>query len=328
MYPVEVLPDVSNTMKPHRKDSAVSPVIAVLLILAITVACAGVTAAVSLGFADNLQSGKQVGLIVKPADSGGDVLVTIVSGKDVPELTKLEIIDGGAGNAKYQEVKHSDGMKIASFTAGSGYVAENVAFPGNRMVSYTTPVIVKGTFKDGTEVILLNTKLSFSNIIVSPIYGILNDFFVENYDGSVNVSLMDLFLYGQKLSFTHSQFHIIDNNGKEQHGLTITIPKGMLDENIFAKITISKIDKDGNTEVNTNTIGAISNNPSLTMYTVDKEKYENVVVQLDLYDKWDYQEYQKKYNAWKKSGKTEDEPEEPHTVGSQSGTITLTGKGY
>ncbi|MCQ2356290.1 MAG: type IV pilin [Methanocorpusculum sp.] len=78
----------------YTRDNRVSPVIAVLLILVMAVVAAGITAVVATGMTDDLQNGKQVGLIVKPAARGGDVLVTVVSGKDVLELKKLEVIGG------------------------------------------------------------------------------------------------------------------------------------------------------------------------------------------------------------------------------------------
>ncbi|MDR0981485.1 MAG: type IV pilin, partial [Methanocalculaceae archaeon] len=54
-------------MIPYTRDNGVSPVIAVLLILAITVVVAGIVAVVATGMTGDLQNGKQVGLIVKPA---------------------------------------------------------------------------------------------------------------------------------------------------------------------------------------------------------------------------------------------------------------------
>lgn len=110
----------------YTRDNEVSPVIAALLILAMMVVVAGIVAVVATGMTGDLQNGKQVGLIVKPAASGGDVLVTVVSGKDVPELKKLEVIDAGAADAKFREVRFSDGGAVASFTAGAVYVAKNL----------------------------------------------------------------------------------------------------------------------------------------------------------------------------------------------------------
>jgi hypothetical protein len=225
-------------------------------------------------------------------------------------------------------VRLSDGEELRRLLPGAGYVAEKVAFPASGKRSYTTPIVVKGTFKDGTETILLNTKLTFMDVVVSPLYGVLKDFFVKNYDGSVNLSLMDLFLYGIPVTLTHEQFHITDNKGNAQHGLTITIPDGMLNENTFAKITISKIDNNGDSEVKVNDIGTVTNTPTLTVYTVDQGKYERVIIQLDLYEKVAYQQYQWDYRTWKNSGEQGDKPTEPNAIGSQNATITLTGKGY
>ncbi|HJJ97270.1 MAG TPA: hypothetical protein O0X38_06530, partial [Methanocorpusculum sp.] len=138
--------------------------------------------------------------------------------------------------------------------------------------------------------------------------------------------LMDLFLYGIPVTLTHEQFHITDNKDSAQHGLTITIPDGMLNENTFAKITISKIDNNGDSE--SKRYRSVTNTPILTVYTVDQGKYERVIIQLDLYEKVGYQQYQQNYKTWKNNGQQGDKTTEPNAIGSQNATITLTGNGY
>ncbi|MCZ9312213.1 MAG: type IV pilin [Methanocorpusculum sp.] len=317
-------------MTQNTNDNGVSPVIAVLLILAITVVAAGVVAVVATGMTGELQNGKQVGLIVKPAASGGDVLVTVVSGKDVPELTKLEVIDGGSTDAMFQEVRLSDGGNVASFTAGAGYVARNVAFPENGRKSYTTPIVVKGTFKDGTETVLLNTRLTFTDVVVSPLKGKIHEFYVTTITGE-KWNLLDLFLYGIPITLKYS-----DIKSENNHYVKIQIPNEMLDENTYTRLTLYTIDSYGNEIKSTNT-KFIGHKYEETIHEVDKENVVGVVAKVELYDKTKYvaakkklDEYQKKLNQWIADGRDPTtEPEQPpdpeavSSIGTQSVTINI-----
>lgn len=153
-------------MKYNLKNDAASPVIAVLLLLAIAVVIAGVVGMVALGLTGDLQNSKQVGLMAASAPSGGDVLVTVASGKDVPELVRLEVLDGGSPAAAFRPVLLPGGAEPAVFAAGAGYVAKSVAWPSAKSIGkpYTTPVVARGSFADGTEVVPLNTKLTFVGV--------------------------------------------------------------------------------------------------------------------------------------------------------------------
>ncbi|MDE2522347.1 MAG: type IV pilin, partial [Methanocorpusculum sp.] len=279
-------------MTQNTKDNGVSPVIAVLLILAITVVAAGVVAVVATGMTGELQNGKQVGLIVKPAASGGDVLVTVVSGKDVPELTKLEVIDGGSTDAVFREVRLSDGGNVTSFTAGAGYVARNVADPDVVLQSYTTPVVVKGTFKDGTETVLLNLKLTFTEVSpVAPLKDYIKDLYMKSLKDNgtaVNISLTDLFYKGIPQSLK-----ISDLPSSHEHGITIEVPKELLEPGTVAKIVIRQYGPDG-TEISGRTQSTYGNPGTISQptYTLDNG-VSYIKVTIDVYDEKQYQEYYK-----------------------------------
>ena len=117
-----------------------------------------------------------------------------------PELTKLEVIDGGSADTVFLEVNFPDGSEVMSFTAGTLYVVKNVADPKNAIESYTTQVTLRGLFTDGTEVILLRTILTFTAVIpFSPIKEYFHEnenFIMKNADGSINISMVDLFFKG------------------------------------------------------------------------------------------------------------------------------------
>ena len=94
-----------------------------------------------------------------------------------PELTKLEVIDGGSADTVFLEVNFPDGSEVMSFTAGTLYVVKNVADPKNAIESYTTQVTLRGLFTDGTEVILLRTILTFTAVIP---FSHIKEYFHEN----------------------------------------------------------------------------------------------------------------------------------------------------
>ena len=315
------------------KDNGVSPVIAVLLILAMTVVAAGIVAVVTMGMTGDLQNGKEVGLLVKPAASGGDVLVTIVTGKDVPELTKLEVIDGGSADAKFQEVKLSGGGEVASFTAGAGYVAEKVAWPPSTSIgkTYTTPIVVRGTFADGTDVILLNTKLTFVGV-KSRLDGLLNDLDLKDIDGNIILeNIADLFLSGLPITINGSS--VI---GVNKHNLQVVLPRTdessdqylkmsgytfWEDGSIFKPLKDSLVNKNGAINVHASQLD--QENPDT------KEKVRGVKIIVNSYDKIEYDAYLTADSAYNKAIKegvdpsTLTKPVEPEPIGQQENIIYI-----
>ena len=71
----------------QKKENAVSPAIATVLLVLMTVLLAAVIAAVVLGMTGD-QTDYVVGLTADPAQSGGNVTVTLYGGKDLPNLVK------------------------------------------------------------------------------------------------------------------------------------------------------------------------------------------------------------------------------------------------
>src|SRR5512145_362343 len=117
-----------------KNEEAVSPVIGVILMVAITVILAAVIAAFVFGMAGNITKTKTVAVTVQRT-STSTVAVTNNGGQDVAALTSI-VISG-------------DGTGFLSTTVGS--TAAVAAGPGPKHI------IVTGTFNDGTSQVLLDT---------------------------------------------------------------------------------------------------------------------------------------------------------------------------
>ncbi|MCZ0859986.1 type IV pilin [Methanocorpusculum sp. MG] len=319
-------------MTQNTKDNGVSPVIAVLLILAITVVAAGVVAVVATGMTGELQNGKQVGLIVKPAASGGDVLVTVVSGKDVPELTKLEVIDGGSADAVFREVRLSDGGDVTSFTAGAGYVAKSVAWPSAQSIGkpYLTPVLVKGLFRDGTEVVLLNTKLTFVGV-KSHLDGVLISMGLKDFDKrEISENIADLFLSGSPIWINASSI-IYKNGTGNRHNLLITVPQAEETSDQYLKMSGYVFWSDGTLKGYVRD-SLINKDNEINIFASELDKYKDktipvggVKVIVNSYDKKEYEKYLEDKRTYEKAtDKTGlKEPAEPEPIGYQEGIIYI-----
>ena len=72
-----------------KNDEAVSPVIGVILMVAVTVILAAVIAAFVFGMAGNMSKGKVVGFTATKA-SNGVITITNIGGQDVASLTTID----------------------------------------------------------------------------------------------------------------------------------------------------------------------------------------------------------------------------------------------
>jgi flagellin-like protein len=122
-----------------RNDDAVSPVIGVILMVAITVILAAVIAMFVFNMADNVQGGKTVGVTAKL--SGDGIIVTYMGGPDHATLEKLNVTVQGEG--KEWEKPGVGEKRIVSVT--------------DKEPPFTVTVV--GKFSDGTEVPLLDKIL-------------------------------------------------------------------------------------------------------------------------------------------------------------------------
>jgi archaeal type IV pilus assembly protein PilA len=128
-----------------RNDDAVSPVIGVILMVAITVILAAVIAVFVFDLAGDVQSGKTVGVTAKL--NGENATVTYMGGTDHATLVSLNMSLYDAG------VVFINATEVASPTVG-----QKILVLTN---SSKTPssIVVTGKFSDGTEVPLLDKTL-------------------------------------------------------------------------------------------------------------------------------------------------------------------------
>ncbi len=127
-------------MKLKMKDEAVSPVIGVILMVAITVILAAVIASFVFGMAGNIQTTKTVVLTAKL--NGSDYIdVTVHGGADIGQLKELNTTVNGV-----PKVTNPDPPGV---TTGSYYTV--LGGTGDR-------IMVIGIFTDGTEQILLDKQ--------------------------------------------------------------------------------------------------------------------------------------------------------------------------
>ena len=145
-------------MKFRENEDAVSPVIGVILMVAITVILAAVIAAFVFGMAGNIQGTKVVSIGSKL--DGDDIVLTINGGPDLPALQQLTItIDG----EKPQNVA-CDGAEIDDTTIASGIITagnDQKFRVGDTITITPTDVdwgrlLVVGKWSDGAEQIIID----------------------------------------------------------------------------------------------------------------------------------------------------------------------------
>jgi flagellin-like protein len=130
---------VFGLMKYFRNDEAVSPVIGVILMVAITVILAAVIAAFVFGMAGNIQKTKIVA--ASASHDGTHIVVMYRGGQDAALVDSIKAQIAGSTQS----------------VAVPNVVGKAATIPG----SYSTRqhVIVTATFTDGTTQVILDTLL-------------------------------------------------------------------------------------------------------------------------------------------------------------------------
>jgi flagellin-like protein len=124
-----------------ENNSAVSPVIGVLLMVAITVILAAVIAVFVFNMADNIQTSKVVAITMQQPD-GTHISLTNMGGQDAGSLVSVNVTG---------DLKVIPAVKLGA-SVGSTNIYELSAGAGQKHI------IAVGLFKDGTEQVLLDSQ--------------------------------------------------------------------------------------------------------------------------------------------------------------------------
>jgi len=129
-------------MKFMKNDDAVSPVIGVILMVAITVILAAVIAAFVFGMAGNIQKTKIIAATA--AQSGTNVIVTYQGGQDAPRV-----------NWTFVSATASTGTVLVSRASLGNITGASITVPG--ATSSQDHITVTADFFDGSSQVVLDT---------------------------------------------------------------------------------------------------------------------------------------------------------------------------
>ena len=130
-------------MKQMKRDDAVSPVIGVILMVAITVILAAVIAAFVFGMAGGIAKTKTVAATAK--QSGNDIIVTWQGGQD------------NAYVSGYGVTLNDNSGTLALVWVNSGNAVGNSTKFGSKGDNTNNHVIVNASFTDGSGQVVLDT---------------------------------------------------------------------------------------------------------------------------------------------------------------------------
>jgi archaeal type IV pilus assembly protein PilA len=148
----------------RKNDEAVSPVIGVILMVAITVILAAVIAAFVFGMSGNISKTKTVAVTVQKVDSS---TITIMNngGQDAASLVALNATSTPAatGCTGGSTVNPADfntpvcNVDVTGSAESSVPVGTTMRLTSAAAYSVKTEVVVVGTFSDGSSQVLLDT---------------------------------------------------------------------------------------------------------------------------------------------------------------------------
>jgi len=133
-------------MTQFRREEAVSPVIGVILMVAITVILAAVIAAFVFGMASGVTKTKNVAATAR--HTGANITVVWQGGPDNPMVSSYNIT-----------VINSAGTQTSAIVPGSPPVVGNSTLLNNVATSGQNHVTVVGNFNDGTAQVILDTYI-------------------------------------------------------------------------------------------------------------------------------------------------------------------------
>ncbi len=139
-------------MMNFKNEEAVSPVIGVILMVAITVILAAVIAAFVFGMTGNVQTTKNVAATAKQV--GMDVVITYQGGADQASVDYLMV--NWKGNT-YCNAKNSMGVVSSTTTTVKPSVGHVMTLTG--ATSGADKVVVVAHFSDGSDQVILDTTV-------------------------------------------------------------------------------------------------------------------------------------------------------------------------
>jgi len=136
-----------------QNEDAVSPVIGVILMVAITVILAAVIAAFVFGMTDNVQGTKTVSIGSKLDNNS--IVLTVNGGPDLPTLQQLTITVNGkdVDEGSYGTISLTSGVVKDKFQVGDTIKITKVVDSGTDL---TGRLLVIGKWSDGSEQILID----------------------------------------------------------------------------------------------------------------------------------------------------------------------------
>ncbi len=143
-----------------QNEDAVSPVIGVILMVAITVILAAVIAAFVFGMTGNVQNNKNIA--VTATQNGPNVLVTYQGGADANSLVYLKTTFESE-TAKYTGVGTNDEVTTPADGKTTGIIMKKILPVGTVITAATSAtgerehIIVVAHFTDGTDQVVLDT---------------------------------------------------------------------------------------------------------------------------------------------------------------------------
>jgi flagellin-like protein len=137
-----------------QNEEAVSPVIGVILMVAITVILAAVIAAFVFGMTGNVQTTKTVS--IGAALDGGDVILTINGGADLPSLQTITVTRNGAAVTSATYINSTGSVALTSgaitLTDAKFKVGETIKIADGTDGRF----LIVGKWSDGAEQIILD----------------------------------------------------------------------------------------------------------------------------------------------------------------------------
>ena len=142
-----------------QNEEAVSPVIGVILMVAITVILAAVIAAFVFGMTGNVQTTKTVGLNLQKDVTS--LQITILGGPDLPTLSYLKVTIDGKESVYTKSASKTLTTGTTSLSAAGAFSVGDVFKTENNLLSTTgyKHIVVVGHFSDGQDQMLADKQL-------------------------------------------------------------------------------------------------------------------------------------------------------------------------